>query len=202
MEQEQLTAYSFSSAVSNSGMIIITHRGYTKDGLVRLTVGSPGLPNVKQDLDLGDAIVFQTANDGMYEVRLTGSGEEGQAYFLCSKIAPAFGLSAGFDAEDSSNSPLSVEEIERVRLSFADAKSEIQSHAEIAPEQFQILDRKLEEILLASSRMGRKDWLMYAAGALTSLCISAAFSPEASKAVFVQISESLSWLFSNALHLV
>ena len=202
MNQERLSTYAYDSAISSSGLVIVTHRGQTQAGLHRLTIGSPGLPNLTRNVELGEALIFETATDGMYEVRLIGMGEHEQVFFLLTQITPSFGLSAGFSTDDPSNAPLTKEEIDRITTSIESVKSTIKEQCNITDEQHSILSQKLDEIMLASSRMGRKDWLMYTAGTLTSLCITAAFAPDLSKAIFSQVSSALAWLFQNSLRFI
>ena len=72
----------------------------------------------------------------------------------------------------------------------------------LAPEQLELLSRKLDEVAAASGRLGRKDWIMFAVGNLTNVVLSAALPPEDAKALFVSMNEALGWVFENALRLL
>lgn len=79
--------------------------------------------------------------------------------------------------------------------------TQIADRKDVTPEQLAMLKGKLDEIADASTRLGRKDWIMFSAGTITNVVVGAAFSPEAAKALFAALNTHLSWVFQNALRL-
>ena len=162
-----------------------------------VVIGYPGLPNVKDVLKLGDAVLYETTEDGILEVRATALAAD-RAEFLVSQVSPRIGLAAGLLSDDPSNLPFSGPELARVAESVSDAKARLANSGEFAREQLALIGRKLDEIESASARLGRKDWLNYVAGSLTALCISAAFAPEVTRTIFSTVNSAFAWFFTNA----
>jgi len=162
-----------------------------------VVVGQPGLPNVLKTLELGDAILFETFSDGILEIRLTAFGEN-QVEFLVTQVSPRLGLVAGLIDDDPGNSPFSESELARISESITELKEQLKASLNYAPEQLDLISRKLDEIQSASQRLGRKDWLNYVAGTLTGTCISASFAPDVTKSLFKSMGAAFSWLLNNA----
>ncbi|MDH5553019.1 MAG: hypothetical protein OEX82_06765, partial [Nitrosomonas sp.] len=166
-----------------------------------VTVGSPGLPNSVQTMYTGDATLFETTNDGMFEVRLLSSGML-EAEFLITQVTPRLGISGGFVSDDPNNSCFSSVEIEQIDNSIKKLQIDVSCSSIYSSAQIELINRKLDDISEASKRLGRKDWMNYVAGTLTSLCVAAAFSPEAAKELFKAVNDAFLWLFNNALCLL
>ncbi len=162
-----------------------------------VVIGYPGLPNVVKEMKNGDAVLFQTPEDGTLEVRAT-SLRSNSAEFLITQVAPQIGLAAALIDEDPNNSPFSEPELKRILESVATLKIELHQSSEFAPEQLDLIYRKLDEIQVASQRLGRKDWINYVAGTITAMCISASFAPEVTKSIFKALGSAFAWLFANA----
>ncbi len=178
-----------------SNLILSVRQVYSTSCII--VVGHPGLPNISQTLELGDAVLIETINDGILEVRLTAiGGNHGE--FLITQLSPRHRLVAGFVDDDTDNSPFSESELARISESIAELKEKLKASSLYAPEQLDLISRKLDEIQSASHRLGRKDWLHYVAGKLTSTCISASFSLDVTKNLFRLIGAALSWLLNNA----
>jgi hypothetical protein len=70
-DQERATAFNKGSACFELGGLIVTAAEIDyKEGKVRLVVGRPGFPNVTRTLEAGGAILFETPDDGVIEVRV------------------------------------------------------------------------------------------------------------------------------------
>ena len=145
---------------------------------------------------IGDAILFETTNDGIVEVRLLSTS---MLEFLITQISPRLGISGGFVSDDPNNSSFSLIEIERIENSIKEIQSGLSCSSIYSSEQIKLINKKLDDISEASKRLGRKDWMNYVAGTLTSLYISAAFSPETAKGLFKTVNDTFLWLFNNAL---
>ena len=163
----------------------------------RVVVGYPGLPKLERDMNLGDALLYETPSDGVLEVRVTAT-DSNAVEFLVTQVSPRLGLIAGIIDEDPSNTPFSDAELKRIAESLASVMEQVKISESYPPEHLDLISRKLEEIQSASERLGRKDWINYVAGTITSTCIAAGFAPEVTKNIFKTIGVALSWLFNNA----
>ncbi len=164
-------------------------------------IGYPGLPNLSKKMELGDVVLYETVEDGILEIRVTKlMGNEVE--FLITQISPRLGLIAGALDEDPSNLPFNEIELKRIAMSIDTVKNQLRKSSDFLPEQLDLICRKLDEIQSASQRLGRKDWINYVAGALTSLCITASFSPDVTKTIFHTVNSAFGWLFTNAMLLL
>ncbi len=171
-----------------------------KPDAVELVIGALGLPNVKKELQLGDAVLYQTPNFGVVEVRVVEIGPPTK--IMISVVTPRSGFSVAYENESLANAPFSTDEIAKIAGCVDNVARQMASRSDITPEQLAFLSSKLQEIADASKRLGRKDWIMFVAGTLTNVVVGAAFSPEATKALFTALNKELSWVFQNALRLV
>jgi len=169
-----------------------------KPDTVELVIGAPGLPNLKKDLQLGDAVLYQLPNYGVVEIRVVDM--EAPIKVLITEVSPRRGLSAAYAAE-TTNAGFATDESRRIEQDLAKVASEMASRADITPAQIAMLEAKLREISEASTRLGRKDWIMFVAGTLTNVVVGAAFAPEAARALFTSLNSNLAWVFQNALRL-
>ncbi|CAE1132470.1 hypothetical protein [Xanthomonas euroxanthea] len=196
MQQTNLVLASNSSASPDDGNIIISARAlYT--GRCDLVIGYPGLSNSEHELRTGDAALYQAPTGETYEVRalsLTPSRGE----FLITKLGAQPVLAASFVNEDPLNSPFNEDELRRIDASIAGVKAELLRGGRLAQAQLQLISHRLDEIQSAARRMGRKDWALYFAGAITSVCGSAAFAPDVTRSVFLAVGEAFSWAFRAA----
>ena len=159
-------------------------------------VGYPGLQNVNHVFRNGDVVLIETPQHGIVEVRAIPINSS-RVEFLLTQVSPNSGFSAGAFDGDPSNSKFSESELVRIAKSLSNAKIDLQANANLNSEQLDLVLRKLDDIELAADRLGRKDWINYVAGTLTSVCISAAFTPEIAKFIFKSINSAFSWLFAN-----
>ncbi|MEW8355838.1 MAG: hypothetical protein AB2665_18705 [Candidatus Thiodiazotropha sp.] len=188
-----------SSTIDSSGIIVSARTTYGSH--CDIVIGYPGLPNVVKQMHVGDAVLYETPAEGVIEVRALSMNSV-SVELLISYVSPRLGISAGFIDEDPNNSPFTSNELRQIEDSIEKAKLELAHNKEIEEKELEIISRKLDEIQSASNRLGRKDWINYVAGSMTSLAISAAFSPDTTKAVFISINKAFSWLFDNALVLL
>jgi hypothetical protein len=175
-----------------------TYRNLKPD-TVDLVIGAPGLPNVKKELQLGDAVLYQTPDFGVVEVRIVEIGVP--IKLLITEVSPRRGFTAAYDSEELENAAFGSDEATKIAQGLANVAARMTNRQDMTPQQLAMLRAKLEEIADASSRLGRKDWIMFAAGTLTNVVVGAAFSPEAAKALFAALNAELSWVFQNALRL-
>jgi hypothetical protein len=188
-----------SKSAPNFGVIIsVRDVGYESATLV---IGAPGMPNAVKTFDLGDALLFETPSVGLVEIRLT-SLKPPEVQVLVTKVSPRMGITAGLEPDGGQNAPFSTDERARIRTDLASVLQAVSRRPDISPEQLELLSRKLDEVAAASERLGRKDWIMFAAGTLTNVAIGAAFEPEVTKTVFTAMNGAFGWVFQNALRLL
>lgn len=189
----------------NSGRVSFSHliislRNVTQKECVA-AFGYPGLPNVLEKLCNGDAVLYETPTEGVLEARVFSLFND-SVEFLVTQVSPCPGLLAGATSADPNNSPFNDQELVKIQQSIVLIKDQLQHSSTFVPEQFGLISRKLDEIQEASRRMGRKDWINYVAGSLTTVCVSAAFAPEVTKGLFQIINNAFTWFFANAWKLI
>lgn len=200
MKQETISVVSWASGrPKHVGIVLSLRRTSSED--CDVVIGYPGLPNVTRTMTNGDATLFETTHDGMVEVRAIALYPS-RAEFLVTQVSPRSGFAAGAAEADPTNAPFDELELRRVAESVSQVKAELSRRKQAPPEQLDLVFRKLDEIQIAAGRMGRKDWINYVAGALTSTCISAAFAPEVTKSVFLAVNLAFTWLFANGMLLL
>jgi len=200
MQQEQLIVHDRDSSQAELGRLVISARE-TSVSVVELVVGRPGLPNTEKRLRVGEAVLFETPDDGVLEVRViqtTGNW----AKILITQVSPRPGIAGGLVSDDPNNSPFTPDELVQVRGSIQRIKLVMSSRPELPPEQFDFISRKLDEMQEASERLGRKDWMNLAIGTLTSTIVTAALSTDTARTLFHAANSALAWLFNDALKML
>ncbi|MCA3929022.1 hypothetical protein [Vibrio vulnificus] len=185
--------------IEESGLFITLKQCYSTS--CNIALGYSGLPNEHSELDIGDTVLFQTPSEGMFEIRLMDLTSV-SANFLLSQISPQPGLIAGTDSQSQENSSFTASEVERIEHSIGLLKDSIGKKTEFTSEQVNLIHKTLDDIKDASNRLGRKDWINYTAGLLTSVAVSAAFTDDARHVLFSAANSAFSWLFSNAFALL
>lgn len=165
-----------------------------------VVVGYPGLQNETSRLYTGDAILYETPM-GTFEVKVKTQSYD-KVKFIVTHISPIASIAGGFSSAAPSNSKFSESELERIKASFESIKIELYNQPNIAKEQMALINRRFDDIVEASARLGRKDWINYAAGLLTSTCVSAAFTPGLTKTIFLTVNSAFNWLFNGAVMLL
>jgi hypothetical protein len=167
--------------VKLGGLIISAVR--TMSGRAEVVVGRPGLPNIQKALTTGGAVLFETPDAGLFEVRLLAAYAT-QAEFLITQISPRQGIAGGLVEQDVSNAPFTPSELARIAESLRQIGGSLTARSDVTAEQMDLVLRKLDEMREASERLGRKDWMSYVLGTLTSLAISGTFDREVARALF------------------
>ena len=193
-----VSKYSSSKSKDIGNLVVSVREKY--DDSCDVVIGYPGLPNVIQRMNIGDTILFETPSDGVMEVRLFKIRTDVE--FLITQISPRLGIIGGFIDDDPNNTPFTSSEFVQVADSINRIQHDINLIQNITPGQLNLIERKLKDIKDACQRLGRKDWINYVAGALTSMCVSASFAPDTTKALFKIVSSAFKWLFDNTLILL
>lgn len=189
------------SKTSDAFGVIVSLRTLYPDRAL-LVIGSPGLPNVTKELWIGDAILYDTPSEGLIEIRYMTKGGSYNVKVLLTRVSPKLGFTVGYEDDGGQNSPFSNDERNQIKSGIETVLKSVKERADISPEQFELLSRKLDDVIDASSRLGRKDWIMFAMGTLTNVVSGAAFSNEATRAILSALNASLDWIFQNSLRLL
>lgn len=196
MRYSTIDVYEETSGRPEFSSLVVSVRQIFSDHCIAV-IGYPGLPNVVQDMKNGDAVLYQTTEDGTLEIRVMAI-RPNQTEFLVTQVSPRPGFGAALLEEDPNNSLFNETELARIAESVLALKDELLRSSDFAPEQLGLINRKLDEIQAASQRLGRKDWINYVAGTVTAVCISAAFSPDMTRSLFRLLNSAFTWLFANA----
>lgn len=188
------------SVVTEVGGLVLTARKVGYDG-ASLIVGHPGFPNIERALKLGDALLFETSDSGVIEIRVLRL-DSAAVTILLTRVSPRSGIVAGFVEQDPSNSAFSPGELRQLSESLQRIRTEISQRSDVTPPQLDLISRKLDEMQDAASRLGRRDWMNLAIGTLTGIVVNAALGPEVGRALFRAADAALSWLFSGGLKLL
>jgi len=187
-----------SEHMDSTGLVLTVRIAFGSES--DIVVGFPGLPNENRRVYTGDALLYETPM-GTFDIRVLNQSSA-KVRFLVTQLSPTPSIAGAFISSDPGNTKFSSEELERIASSLKEAEAIIGSQPNILPEQIALIHKKLDEIKDASTRLGRKDWINYTAGAITSTCASAAFAPEVTKSIFLTLNSAFSWLFSSAVFLL
>jgi hypothetical protein len=109
-------------------------------------------------------------------------------------IATEKTLIGDIGSTDTENWPFSAVDQKRIRTALEEIRIFLASTQELSQAQLKIIQERLDYLADASSRMGRKDWLMIATGVFTSIVVSAAFDPKAAHELFRFAGTVLGWI--------
>jgi hypothetical protein len=152
-------------------------------------------------METGDCVLFETPQTGVFEVRVLYQNAV-LVKLLVTQVSPQPGIAGAFISTDPSNAPFTENELKRVEQSIVAIRQLLIAQGELPREQVELLARKLDEIQDASNRLGRRDWINYVTGALTSVLVGAAFSNEARALVLTTFNSAFAWLFQNTVELI
>lgn len=115
---------------------------------------------------------------GYFEAWLDYLKEELKQPDLWEQIA-RYQLPAGTAlSADASNEPFSVAQVDQVADALKQIQAFLETEADLSAEGRAIVDEKLDYLLEASRRWGRKDWIHLALGTTVTLATSVGLSPE------------------------
>lgn len=188
------------SAIATIGGLIISIIRSDRDS-TEILVTKPGLPPEKRVMTLGDSFLYETPDAGLINIcafKLSTYGPK----LLLTLVNPKPGVSASLEPIDVENSKFSPEEIERIRRDVNSIRESMKSNQDLSTAQLDLLSRKLDDIISAADRLGRKDWVMFVGGNLTNICVAAAFSQSGALALIHQANTALGWIFQNTIRLI
>ena len=103
----------------------------------------------------------------------------------------------GAQAPESANSPLTPDEQAAVSEQLKSIREAIKQTYNLTADQSAKLDEKFEEADKASQRMGRKDWGLLFGGAVFSLILADAITPDVAGHILLLIEHGVGHLFSG-----
>lgn len=92
------------------------------------------------------------------------------------------------------NAPFTTEERKRVQASMDAVYEESVRTQRLNKRQTELLLSSIEEIKIATARLGRRDWLMFTLSTLAGVATSAAFSLEVTKALVQATTAAIGWV--------
>ena len=129
MNQVTVTVNARSSAIVEQVGVIISVQNAFVDNC-EVVIGYPGLPNVKGKLLTGDAILYETTQYVIIEVRAIAHTSN-QATFLVTQVSPRIGLRAGAVDTDITNTPFTPVELTHISESIASLKQQLQNQSKL-----------------------------------------------------------------------
>jgi hypothetical protein len=201
MARETIVVPEHDSILAEFGDLIVSVDQITfQDRTAEVVVGRPGLPNLKKVLGIGSAVLFETPS-GLFEIRVLSVSFQA-VKILLTEVSPHPGIAGGFVDQGADNLPFTPPELIRIAVSIRQIRQVMSERSDIKPEQLDLISRKLDEMQHASERLGRKDWMNYAIGTLTSIIVTAAFAPDVAKALLKAAGTALSWVYSGGILLL
>jgi hypothetical protein len=97
------------------------------------------------------------------------------------------------------NTPFSKEEQARISESLHEYLEEVKKRETLTTEQLNLLQEQVEDLVESSKRLGRKDWLQAAVGALIGVTLSAGLTSPVAVEVIRLAGEALQWLARTPL---
>jgi hypothetical protein len=184
-------------------IISVADVDYHELGTVDIVVGRVGIPSVERTLRVGGAIYFETLDQGLFEVRVLHIRPSPQSAVLrISHLRPGRSLVAGLGTDDIDNTPFEPQEVAHIRASLKGVQEAVTQRQDVTPEQTDYINRKLDEIIDASTRVGRKDWVNLAVGTLTNIVVNAGLSSGVARFIFQTAGDALAWLVGQTLQLL
>jgi hypothetical protein len=113
---------------------------------------------------------------------------------LVAEEGDLLGASAGVE-----NTPFTTQEQVQVRTALRELPAYLQQSQELAPNQLAALEARLDYLVEASSRLGRRDWLNILLGSIVSFALQEAVTSEVAKEIVQFVARSLGGIFGAEL---
>ena len=96
------------------------------------------------------------------------------------------------------NSPFSADELRRIGTNVNELLEYIQATTKLTQIQLEYITDRLAHLEESAARLGRKDWITLAVGAITNIIVGVALAPEAARDLLRTANGLLGWV-ANAL---
>ena len=98
---------------------------------------------------------------------------------------------------DFENTVFSGDEQQQIASVLYNMKKQVKEQFALSSEQVDRVEKSLDELVEASKRMGRKDWVIYFLGAITALVITATVTAGVGEHISVMVIQGLIHLFTG-----
>jgi hypothetical protein len=99
------------------------------------------------------------------------------------------------------NTPFSSAEQARITESLSELEREVREQGFLSEEQLNLLHEQVKYLVDASKRLGRKDWIIAAAGALMSYTLQVGLTSEHAIQLLRMVGTALKWIAHSPLYL-
>jgi hypothetical protein len=98
---------------------------------------------------------------------------------------------------DYGNTPFSKDELAEIKAQLHSITGQLKDQFELTKRQAERIDEWRDEVVEASTRMGRKDWFIYLLGTITALTIAATVPAGIGEHIFTMAIHTLGHLFTG-----
>lgn len=98
---------------------------------------------------------------------------------------------------DIDNAPFSVEEQRRISTAVNELRAYVQVTANLTQAQLEFVSDRLSHLEESAGRLGRKDWITLAIGALTNVIVGVALAPDAARDLLRTANGLLGWVVKS-----
>ena len=109
-------------------------------------------------------------------------------------------LVAGASDDSLENTPFTPDERAEIARQLNELRQRAKAEYCLSETQAEDLDSKLDYLLDAADRLGRKDWLNACIGALVGYFLAAALSPDASRQILLKVLNGIAGFFGHGFH--
>jgi hypothetical protein len=106
-------------------------------------------------------------------------------------------LLGGASNEANENTPFTPEEQREIIGRLQELAESARRTYSLSGPQMQILNAKVDYLVGAAGRLGRIDWRNVLAGAILSFVLTAAFSPESARHIFMELLRAIGHLYGH-----
>lgn len=103
------------------------------------------------------------------------------------------------DSQDIQNTLFTVDEQRRIAETLGEFEKEVQKRTVLSDEQFNLLHERVEYLIDASKRLGRKDWLAATAGAIIGFTFQVSLTAQTATQIIQLAGEAISWIARTPL---
>lgn len=101
------------------------------------------------------------------------------------------------DEADDSNAPFTADEQATIALQLAEIRQLLRQQPDLTSEQLASIEQRLDHAEQASTRLGRKDWLLILYGGLVSMVMANAVPSAVIQSVMVTVAHGIGHLFGG-----
>jgi len=98
---------------------------------------------------------------------------------------------------NSDNTSFTEDEQGKIAAHLQEITKQLKEQFELTSEQAKRIDEWRDEVVEASTRMGRKDWIVYVLGTITALTIAATVPAGLGEHIFTMVIHALGYLFTG-----